>query len=158
MDISNWSISEFAAWWGAVVATLALIWNIVVALRSGARIHVRASSNMQIIPGGPATRDKTFISVTAVNRGTAPTTITHFCGFYTDSLWNLIRGKRQQFIVTSSRDLGKDVPYVLAPGEEWFSLAEQHDLQQKAGNGYLYIGVIHNQKKRPVYARVRFHA
>lgn len=158
MDISTWSISDYAAWWGAVVATLTLIWNFVVAFRSGPRIHVRVNPNMQILSKAPATGDKNFISVTAVNRGTAPTTITHFCGFYTDSLWNLIRGNRQQFIITTNSVMGKDVPYVLKPGEQWNRWADQHDLQKKVGNGYLYLGVTHNQRKRPVYQRVCFNS
>ncbi len=95
MNPSDWKISDIAAWWGAVIATLALVWNIVVALRSGARIQVTATPNMLYIPSDPITKDKKYIYVKAVNRGTAPTTITHLCGFYSDSLWNFIRKKQR---------------------------------------------------------------
>lgn len=128
MDISNWSVSDIAAWWGAVIATLALVWNIVVAFRSGPRIHVRATPNMQVYPRQPITEDNTYISVSAVNRGTAPTTITHFCGYYSQSIWHLLRGKKQNFIVNTHPALGRAVPYVLAPGEEWSGMADQADL------------------------------
>jgi len=158
MDFSNWSISDYAAWWGAIIATLALIWNIIRAIRSGPRIYVRATPNMKVFPEDSITKGKTYISVTAVNRGNAPTTITHFCGFYTNNLWNLIRRKRQHFITNPHPSTGKTIPYVLSPGEEWSNLADQKDIQEKMGNGYLYIGIIHNQKKHPIYVRVKFRA
>ena len=159
MDFSSWSTSDYAAWWGAVIATLALTWNIVVALRSGPRIRVRATSNMQIYPRQPLTGDKSYISLTAVNHGNAPTTITHFCGYYSTSLWKLIKGKKQNFIVNTGHELGQTVPFKLAPGEEWSSLADQSDMEEKCGKGgYLYMGIIHNQRKRPVYVRVKLRA
>lgn len=102
MDIDNLKINDIAAWWGAIIATLALAWNIIVAVRSGARIHVTANPNMKIYPKTPITGDKSYIAVTAVNSGTSPTTITHFCGFSAPSLWKLIRKQTQQFVITTN--------------------------------------------------------
>lgn len=158
MDLSAWSISDFAAWWGAIVATLALVWNIVVALRDGPRVTVRAVPDMQIFPKDPITGDKTYVSVTAVNRGNAPTTITHFCGYYSKNLWSRLFGKRQEFMIMTNPLLGKDVPYVLRPGEEWSSMADENDMLKKLGAGYLYLGVLHNQSKKPCYVRVRIRS
>jgi hypothetical protein len=158
IDFSKWSASDFAAWWGAIVASLAIIWNIIVAIRSGARVHVRATSQMKVFPPQPITGDKTYVSVTAVNRGNSSTTITHFCGYYTKNIWDRIRGKRRHFIINASGLLGRPIPYVLKPGEEWSNMADQKDIQEKCADGLLYIGIIHNQKKRPVYKRVKFRA
>ena len=157
IDFSNFKASDYAAWWGAIIATLALIWNIVIAVRSGARIRVRVNPDMNVIPKQPITGDKTYISVTAVNQGTSPATITHFCGYYTNSLWDRVRGKKQQFIINTHGSLGQTVPYVLAPGDEWSSLADQENILKKAKDKLLYLGIIHNQKKKPVYKRVKFH-
>jgi hypothetical protein len=66
--------------------------------------------------------------------------------------------KKQQFVINTHPSLGKPVPYVLAPGEEWSSLANQKDIQGKSAGGYLYLGVIHNQRKRPVYKRIKLNA
>ena len=82
-------------------------------------------------------------------------TITHFCGFYAHSFWDLMRGKKQQFVVPTHPALGKTVPYVLAPGDQWSSLADQDDMLKKAKGGFLYLGIIHNQRKRPLYKRVK---
>ena len=156
IDFSKWSASDFAAWWGAIVASFAVIWNIIVAIRSGPRVYVRATPEMQVFPRQPVTGDKSYISVTAINRGNAPTTITHFIGYYTKNLWNRIRGKKQAFIVNTDLSLGKPIPYILKPGEEWSSMADQKSIQEKCANGLLYIGIIHNQRKRPVFKRVKF--
>jgi hypothetical protein len=109
---------------------------------------------MIVFPRNPLTGDKLYISVTAVNRGNAPTTITHFCGYHTKNLWDLIRRKRQNFVVNTHPGLGKQVPCVLAPGEEWQNMADQENLQESFKGGFLYIGVIHNQRARPVYVRI----
>jgi len=158
IDFTRLSASDYAAWWGATIATLALIWNIVVAIRSGARIKVRVNPNMMVYPRQPITEDKTYISVTAVNCGTSPTTITHFCGYYSLSWRDLIRGKRQQFIVNAHPALGKQLPCKLAPGEKWSNMADQNNILKDCPSGFIYLGIIHNQKKKPVYKRVKINA
>ena len=155
IDFSKLTASDYAAWWGASIATLALLWNIIVALRSGARIKVRVIPNMKIYPQQPITGDKTYISVNAVNRGTLPTTITHFEGFYSSSLWSLIRGQKQPFVVNTHPAIGQQVPYVLAPGEEWRGMMEQKPMEENDKINYLYLGIIHNQRKRPIFKRVK---
>jgi len=155
MDLSAWTASDYAAWWGAVIATLALAWNIVVALRAGARVKVRATPNMMIMPRQPVTGDRRFIFVTAVNRGSAPTTITHFLGFHAASVLHLIRRNREHFAVNTGGGLGLHLPYVLQPGQEWQGMADQQELAESFRGGFLFVGVQHNQRNRAVYVRVR---
>ena len=83
------SASDYAAWWGAGVATLALTWNIYRALRSGPRVKVTATPDIQVFPRTAITGDTVYISVTASNRGTAPTTLTNFVGFHEKTLLDL---------------------------------------------------------------------
>ena len=154
MSFAAMSASELAAWWGAVVATLALLWNIIRAIRSGARVRVRASPNMSISPNDPATDGKLFISVTAVNKGNAPTTITTFCGYHYRNFWARLRRKGQGFFFNPTGSLGQSVPHVLGPGEQWSNMAAQEGMLEKFDSGAVFIGVIHNQRRRPVFARV----
>lgn len=142
------SVSDYAAWWGASVATLALGWNIYRGLRSGPRVKVTATPDMQSF-----TSDKRYILVRAINRGGAPTTITHLVGVHTKSFFDFLRRRRKQFISPSGLP-GDPVPYVLKPGEEWSNVVDQADVQRQCQGGYLYMGIIHNQRKRAVYARV----
>jgi hypothetical protein len=158
IDFSKFTASNIAAWWGAIIATLTLIWNIIVAIRSGARIKVTATPNVKVYPIQPITENKTYISVKAVNHGTSPTTITHFSGYYAKDLWSLVIGKKQFFVINTHPNLGKSVPYVLGPGEEWSSLADQKDITEKSDGGYLYMGVRHNQSNRPIYKRLKINA
>jgi len=155
VDITQLNPSDYAAWWGAVIATLALIWNIVVAIRSGARIHVNTSPNMKIFPPNPGQEDKTYILVNAVNRGSSSTTITHFLGFSTDNILGLVSTRyRQNFIVNGTPD-SNTVPYKLAPGDEWRGMADQAVMLDDVCKKFLYLGVQHNQSKHPIYKRVR---
>ena len=154
MDFSGWANHDYAAWWGAVVATAAFTWNVVSALRSGPRIRVRAMPNMQTFPRIAPTGDKTWICVTAVNRGSGPTTITHFCGFHAKTIWKVLRRQGQNFVVPTGAGIGTALPHVLRPGEEWSGMIDQEDVLRNTSRGYLYVGVIHNQRRRPVYVRV----
>jgi hypothetical protein len=154
--ISKLSASDFAAWWGALVGTLALGWEVYVSLRSGPRVRVRANPNMLVFPRNPATADSLFLSVTAINRGTGPTTITLFCGYHFRSVWAVVTRRRQEFVIQSQPGLGQDLPHVLQPGEQWSGMADQAKLLKTCPGGYLCVGVLHNQAKHPVLARVRF--
>jgi hypothetical protein len=156
VDTSLWTASDYAAWWGAVVATAAFIWQAVRELRSGPRIRVRASPNVIIFPKRPPL-EGTYISVTAVNLGTATTTVTHFVGFCYLTRWSCFRRKRQHFAIPTGLPIGKSLPCVLGPGEEWSNMIDQDDLEAKMKPRYLYVGVIHNQRRRPVYVRVRLN-
>lgn len=156
MAFSEWNPNDYAAWWGAIIATLALLWNIILALKKGPRVSVKATPNMQIIPESPETADKLYISVTAVNKGSSPTTITHFCGYHTKNFWGVLFNKyRQNFVINTMPSTGNVTSYVLKPGEQWSNLADQSELNKKR---YTYIGIIHTHKKKPVYVRVKFNA
>ena len=157
IDFSNISSTDYAAWWGAVIATLALVWNIIVSIRSGARLHVTATPNMRMFPPNPDEEDKSFIFVNAVNRGTSDATITHFCGYQADSFWNLIRNKKQYFVVNGTSD-GLPISTKVSPGEEWRGMADQELIMKDFKGKYFYIGVIHNQRKKPIYKRVKLNA
>ncbi len=156
IDLSNFTVSDYAAWWGAIVASLALTWNIIRTLRAGARVKVKVTANIRVYPSQPPTYENDYISIKAVNLGTGPTTITHCAGFYTKSIWGIIKkSERQHFVVNISPLTGKDIPFVLEPGNEWSNLAAQDELLEKSSNGHLYIGIIHNQRRKPIYKRVK---
>jgi hypothetical protein len=150
------SASDFAAWWGAVVGTLALGWEVYVSLRSGPRIRIQANPNMLVLPRNPVTGDNLFLSVTAINRGTGPTTITLFCGYHFRSIWDVLTRKRQEFVIQSAPGLGQGLPCVLQPGEQWSGMTDQAKFLNTCPGGYHFVGVLHNQAKHPVLTRVRF--
>ena len=64
------------AWWGAIVATFVLLWDIYKWKTAGPRIRFIVRSGM-IIVGDPDREGQTFISAEATNIGDRPTTITN---------------------------------------------------------------------------------
>ena len=66
--------TDIVAWWGAIVATSVLIWDIYKWRTSGPRIKFIVQPNSLVV-GDPARKGKRFISVKATNVGDRPTTI-----------------------------------------------------------------------------------
>ena len=158
IDTSTWNASDYAAWWGAIIATFAFIWNLINTIRDGARIKITATPNMVYYPPDPVTKGKSYISLTAVNRGNSATTITNFCGYYAKSRWDVMRKKAQYFVVNTT-ELSHPIPKLLNPGEEWKGMLDQGDLEKKKeGASFIYVGVVHNQSKKPIYKRVKLNA
>ncbi len=147
MNSADWSISDYAAWWGSGIGTLTFGWTIFREWRSGPRIDLRVSPNMVLLPDTPDTQNTTYIQVKAVNIGKAATTITNFHGCHSSD-----KGKRQNFVIPPM-PLSDTLPYVLKPGEEWKHLVDQSGMQRQLGSGYVYLAVTHNQRKSPVYAK-----
>jgi hypothetical protein len=152
IDFTSLNASDYAAWWGAIIASLAFLWNIVVAVRSGARLKVSVSPNMELYPPNPGEEGQTYIFVKAVNKGNSATTITHFCGFTTKSQFDRFRKKVKPFIVGINGKY-QPLPFKLEPGEEWVGIANQDDILMR--EKLLYLGVIHNQKEKPIYKQVQ---
>ncbi|WP_092791552.1 MULTISPECIES: hypothetical protein [Rheinheimera] len=153
IDFTSWEASDYAAWWGAIIASFALIWNVVVFLRSGARIKIVVTPNMELQPPIPGSEGQKYIFVKAVNTGSSATTITHFYGFTASSHFERFRKRINQFIINGDGSYNK-LPAKLEPGEEWIGLAIQDDelLKEKL----VYYGIYHNQKDKPVCKKVKF--
>jgi hypothetical protein len=43
--MSKWSPSDYAAWWGATLATIVLVWDIIKHYQSGPKIRIRFKRN-----------------------------------------------------------------------------------------------------------------
>ncbi len=158
IDTSGWGASDYAAWWGAIIATSAFIWNIVSAVRAGARIKITATPNIVYFPPDSTTEGRRYISLTAVNKGNSATTITSFCGYYARNRWDILSKRSQNFIVNTTT-LSHPIPKLIGPGEEWRGMLDQGDLElKKKGARYIYIGIVHNQRKKPLYKRVKLNA
>jgi len=153
-------ITELAAWWGAIIATLVLLWDMYKWERSGPIINVSASPNMQPfgkIPNHP--EGKKYMAVEITNIGNRKTTITHLVVFHYKSLFRKIRGKKDKsFIVLPQALLHPPLPYVIEPGERWLGGIEQTSkLEEMSRNGYLYCGIYHSCGKKPILQRVIIH-
>lgn len=152
IDLSSLTTSDYAAWWGAIIASFALIWNVVTFIRSGARIKVYVSTNMELFPPNPGKEDNTYTFLRAVNVGDSATTIMHFCGYSAETIFDRFRKKAKHFII-SNANTNQPLPFKLEPGEEWTGLALQDELLKD--KKFVYLGVIHNQREKAIYKRVK---
>lgn len=154
----NWSPSDYAAWWGAAIASVALGWNIVTQIRSGPRIDLFVTPGMIMMPPSPLTKDRSFVRFTATNSGTAPLTITSICGIHTKRSLPVFKGKITHFVLQTEKHLSQDLPKLLSPGEEWNALVDQKGIEDMFPDGSLYVGIVHNRRKQPMYRKVKIGA
>lgn len=150
------NLTSFVAWWGAVVATLVFLWDIYKWAKSGPRVVVSARPNMKTFGGPQNLGGKSYVVVEAVNKGSKKTTITHLVGYHYSSFVKRILKKQSTTFFVPDTGPTQRLPHVLEPGERWLGIMEQNeDLEKMAGQGYLYCGINHSLKTKPVLQRVR---
>ena len=148
--------TELAAWWGAIIATLLLAWDVYKWKRTGPIIKVSASPNMQTFGGIPnGLEDKMFVVVEVTNIGDRKTTLTHLVAFHYASFFQKLRRKKNKSFFVANPALSKSFPYILPSGERWLGGIEQNaKLEELSRNGYLYCGVYHASGRKPIVERV----
>ncbi len=154
------SATEIAAWWGAAIATLVLVWDIFKWQRSGPIVVVSANPNMVVLGGSlPGTRqDKKYIAINVTNNGDRPTTITHCVTYYYANIFKrLLNKSSEQFVI---HPLGtQPIPHVLEPGGQWLGAGEQtEEFVTLSRKGHLCFGVHFSSRKRAVLQRVVIEA
>lgn len=144
--------------YAAVISTFVLGWDAYKWLASGARIDLSASTGMKIV-GGAVRDPKTYISVTALNVGDQPTTITNLGGMYFDSWWRAYGTRRKAksaFIVTEPSQAQR-IPFRFEVGAQWIGLADQtDDIIQMAKDGYLFLILYTARGGRGQRVRIKF--
>ena len=81
--IVNYTV--IVTWWGAIIATIVLIWDVIKWHRNTARVRITTKINVfhndreimaiPVTSDGPSGRLKEYIHVEVINVGTLPTTI-----------------------------------------------------------------------------------
>jgi len=74
-DITIEISTNIVAWYGAVVATLAVLISGWIAWRDRARIVVTGMGPYRVTPGGPYDPTKDYIAITVANHGRRPKTV-----------------------------------------------------------------------------------
>lgn len=150
----NASLTDVLAWWGAIVATLVLLWDIYKWKTAGSRIRLSCSSNMEMF-GDPGIVGKLFVSLRAKNVGERATTITMVSLIYYKDEANLRNKKSDKSFLVTNQGVGYPLPYVLQPGAIWDGTAEQNsEIEQMAKQGLLFWELRHSNSEDPVSIRV----
>ena len=149
----------FIAWWGAIVATAVLIWDVVKWARSTAivRLVVRANTwypDSEVVreestDHGTSQELKSYLHIELSNVGSMPTTIMGI-----EAQKALKRGTVSQSGPTFVPHYGNKLPYVLRPGEVWSCRADQDILFRLPGQAPLELLVYLSHKAKPMRKRI----
>ena len=150
------SASDIAAWWGAVVATLVLGWDVFKWRKTGLRLRLSISPGMKTHGDVPnAGPQKSYVLIEVVNIGDKKTELTHVAGLYYKSRLQRLRGKNQQSFLVLNPAFTTHFPCFLAPGERWLGGIEQtQELEELSRSGLLYCGIFHSGSTKPITSRV----
>jgi hypothetical protein len=146
-------MTEIAAWWGAVIATLSLGWNVYKWIYQGPKLRISGNANMKI---SSDPEEGLFIFVEVSNVGDRSTTLTSFIGYIYPNKISVVLKKPSRRYVFPSPPHSIPLPYTLEPGHRWTGVIFQKQLEANDGKETLiYCGVCDSSKKRPSMARIK---
>ncbi|WP_157214682.1 hypothetical protein [Polaromonas sp. CF318] len=151
--------TEIVAWWGAVIATTVLTWDVVKWLRSGARLRMKVKPNshyhdsevvpLKNAPDGACGRVKESIHIELANVGALPTTIMNISARRAiPGGW--VGNDSSAFTV----HWGKELPYMISPGDIWSCRGDQEKLFKLPGTAPLEIIVMVSHLKKPMIEKI----
>jgi hypothetical protein len=91
------------------------------------------------------------LALTVINRGGAPTQITHMVGYCYASRWKRMRGKPNFAGVVNARS----IPALVEPNHHWMGIMKYEAVTSAARTkGLFYVGVMANHSNRKFLVRV----
>ena len=154
----NLTSTDIVAWWGAILATTVLVWDIYKWKTSGSKLRLLVQTGMKLM-GDPETEDDTFVTFKVTNIGDRPTTITVVGFKYYKSWLDKYRNKTDKaFVIPNPQFNHQVLPYILEVGQEWMGGTKQtDDVIDMAKNGYLILELCDSVHKKPSTGRVVVH-
>jgi hypothetical protein len=155
--MTDWWTIIIAAY-AAIVATGALALEIRRWFESGPRLSLHIMPKTEMI-NAPGTEGNTYLFATVTNRGSAPTTITHFelCDY--GSWFGRLRSKptwRSLVLHPHPSPHVSNLPAITQPGQIWQGMAlYEHDLEKRIEGRWLYVMIHASHTDKPTSKRVR---
>ncbi len=155
------------AWYAAIVATTILLWDIYKWIKSGPDLKLSASANNKVY-GDSKREGKTYIFLSATNRGNIPTTLLTPCFYYYKNWWSWLSSWRpfkdwkwdKSYLI---KNPGTGIhqkyilPYIIQPGTIWQGLANQNaECEELLKEGLLFFVLYSSHRRKAVMARVRY--
>ncbi len=145
-----WTLAIAA--YAAVVAIFVLGWDAYKWLDSGPKVSITASTGMSMVGNG-VHDPKTYISVTAVNRGDRTTTLTNL-GFLYYKKWfdaKFRQNRVTQGFIIPDPSQAQRLPYKFQAGDQWIGLCDQDDdVVKMIREGHLYVVLYHSHSGKGV--------
>ena len=131
MDFSNWvSLAALA------IASGALALEVRRWRESGPRLHLSCMADAVTFPDD---NGEPKLALTVINRGAAPTTLTHMVGYIYKSPWQRIRHHPSTAGVVAANN----IPFQLGVNQTWIGMMTYNEKTSDARKkGHLYVGVI----------------
>ena len=146
--------TTFIAWWGAILSSLVLFWDIYKWWSSGPKIRFIVQTGMESIDM-PRFDGKTLILANVTNYGEQPTTITNLGLLYYRSIWSLIRKRPDQAFIIPNPNTDFPLPFQLKQGSVWAGITVQDDqITEMATKGKLYCVLYHSHSEKPTQKKV----
>lgn len=150
--MGSWSI--LAAWWGALIATIVLLFDCYKWAISGPRIRCDSKYGWKIMVEGD-NNEYIFFSVT--NTGDCPTTITkQFALYWPNRIKRYFCKSKKQFYIKGGLYGMGEIPMIIKPGEVWNGLGQINDDIRSLMNkgGYLFLSLEFSHRRRPYLFKV----
>lgn len=154
---------DFIKWWGAIVSTVAITWNILNYYLSQARIKVKLKPNTcypdsrviskEFTENGTSSLLASYCHIEIVNVGRVSGTITNIEASHKTRDGSMLVKTDEKFLSHNHHKF----PILLAPGEIWSGRIEMQHLEElsKYGNPILSIEVGYRNRPIKVAARLR---
>lgn len=152
-SLDAWSF--WIAIYGAVVATLVLVWDVAKWTRQGPRIRWSVTPNMRVIGDPTRSENELFVSIVATNIGDRATTISNLGGEWYRTWRARLRRRSYQGFVVNSPSVAHPLPHLLQPGAVWQGLVSQEGIADRPGRGALFMNLYVSHRERPISRRLR---
>lgn len=147
--------TEWAAWFGAVTGSGALLWDIYKWKTAGPKLRVRASAGWRLISEPPDST--TYINVEVSNVGSAATTLKELAFRPVPTWWQRVTrtASPRQYTVLNPL-FARSLPLKLEAGERWSGFAVQDGkLDELLRCRRLHCLVYHSYSEEPVVSKVK---
>jgi len=154
--------TQLVAWWGAIVATLVLLWDVIKWVRSGPKIRKIIILNMHYSDGKIISQEKTdngstteyedYCHIELSNIGNMPTTIMNIYATE-DSKGNNCKLHMSSQCFTGHFE--KKLPFVLKVGEVWSCRLPMSHYQNLLNRGAPVIKVCISHLNNPLEIRAK---
>ena len=146
--------TAIVAWWGAIISTIVLIWDIIKWRLTGPKLRLTVTSGMIAI-NMPEYKGKKMILAEVVNYGNRPTTITNLGLFFFRGWWSRLKRKPDQSFIVATPSRTHPIPYELKQGTTWKGiLMQDEDVEKMVREGFLICALYHSHRKRPLRRRI----
>jgi|GEM_PF-6672706 len=147
---------DIVKWWGASVATVALLWNIYNHLSNTPTLKVKLKSpvidsgyqpvSVRKTDHGEVQECATYCHIEITNTGRLPATITNIEATHSENGHGRIFSSSQRFVSYSEITM----PMSIAPGEQWSCRLDMEDLYFLSTRGRPEIRIEVSYKAKPI--------